>query len=196
MRSSVSTLAKVVVRAGFIITSTMARRSRRNLTLDRSSRSKVRPVRSRRPRAGWAARRPSSKQSYACACSGAVDIRHRRDTPLERRLRNMHQPRNLPTAPGETPCLPSSGAGGKKPPTSRWCPHDFGAEAGRIPGGGARRTTRRRGRRRALRGGAASSASASCHGRRTLEGQLDPRRHVFVELFQGTSSMDRAGGDA
>ena len=110
----------------------------------------------------------------------------------------MHQPRNLVTAPGETPCLPSSGAGGKKPPTSRWWPHGFGAEAGRIPGGGASRTTRRRGRRRGRRGGgaSASAASASCQGRRTLEGQLDPGRHVFVDEFQGTSSMDRAGGDA
>ena len=79
----------------------------------------------------------------------------------------------------------------------RWWPHGFGAEAGRIPGGGASPTTRRRGRRFRRGGGAtASSASASCHGRRTLEGQLDPGRHVFVELFQGTSSMDRAGGDA
>ena len=109
----------------------------------------------------------------------------------------MHQ-RYLATIAGETPCRPSSGAGGKKPPTRRWWPHGFGAEAGRIPGGGARRTTRRRGGRRFRRGGGAtaSSASASCHGRRTFEGQLDPRRHVFVDEFQGTSSMDRAGGDA
>ena len=107
----------------------------------------------------------------------------------------MHQPRYLPTAPGETPCLPSSGAGGKKPPTNLWWPHGFGAEAGRIPGGGARRTTRR-GRRFRRGGGASASASAACHGRRTLEGQLDPGRHVFVDEFQGTSSMDRAGGDA
>ena len=111
--------------------------------------------------------------------------------------KNMHQPRYLATAPGETPCLPSSGAGGKNPPTRRWWPHGFGAEAGRIPGGGASRTTRRRGRRFRRGGGAtASSASASCQGRRTLEGQLDPRRHVFVDEFQGTSSMLRAGGDA
>ena len=120
---------------------------------------------------------------------GTVDIRHQSDT------RNMHQ-RYLPTAPGETPCLPSSGAGGKNPPTSRWWPHGLGAEAGRIPGGGARRTTRRRGRRLRRGGGAASAASASCHGRRTLEGQLEPGRHVFVDEFQGTSSMLRAGGDA
>ena len=122
-----------------------------------------------------------------------------RTTPSERlrRLVKLHQPRNLVTAPGETPCRPSSGAGGKNPPTRRWWPHGFGAEAGRIPGGGASRTTRRRGLRRGRRGGGATaSASASCHGRRTFEGQLDPRRHVFVELFQGTSSMLRAGGDA
>ena len=114
--------------------------------------------------------------------------------PCLRRLGKMHQPRYLAKAPGETPCRPSSGAGGKKPPTSRWCPHGFGAEAGRIPGGGASRTTRRRGLRRGRRGGAASSASASCQGRRTLEGQLDPGRQVLVDEFQGTSSMDRAGG--
>ena len=41
----------------------------------------------------------------------------------------MHQPRYLPKAPGETPCRPSRGAGGKKPPTSRWWPHGLGAEA-------------------------------------------------------------------